>query len=466
MQTARALGARIAIATLGLGAATTASADGGADTDKTLIAAIGKACHGDANGVGRISASDLRKALSSAYPIVWDWTKDKSPSTGSILASIERAGRDHDIPDDDVNHTSFDRLGRYAIGWTTPGDAAALTLVQVLRANGSPARPEDLDGMLKTIFAGQDSDNFIFECKASSVPNDDAPLNKPDAHVLKAPPVKLVIARSDDQLGKTASDKKAGEFGLIDDRVKKSTSYATTIAAGLSIPILRPTQRDVVKPVQLVEANLTPFISYDRQGAKDATDASYVNNLSFGIATSGYLRISPDHGTPNSTYYSLSAKYETDDHFHSSAWFVQALIQPQIPIPLNTAPRYVATGAGVDVGLVWTVAGAADHSSVTDPWKKQALLKTKHFDRLGTESMAALLLRSSDIDEEWSARLEFDHSDRWRLSDEGGTAHLLGTKLTFAPTSSYSFSLGYQQGHELDSLASVKQWKMTIDLKK
>ena len=435
---------------------------------EALKTGIADGCHPDAQGRGVIGASDLRKALVKAFPIVWDWTGDAPPSNAAMVLLIQNAGLSPGDTPAGPNRASFQKVGGVVRGWTMPGSGYDLPIdqggVRVERRSGGPVVADDLQRLLRAIFLNEDASQFVFVC---ANPTPTPPPAEPG--VLKVPPPRVTIAKAPDQLGKGGADQKPGEIGLIDDRKAGTTKFATNIAVGVAIPIFRPTRADPNKQVSIGDASIIPFVSYVRQGSSDPSEKSYVNNLSFGLATNGFIDFSgsPERGTQStSIYYSLSGRYETDDKFHSDAWFLDAHLQPILPVPGNTAPYFPVSSKSLELGFMWSFAGALDHSSVSDPWLKQGLIGTPHFTRLGTDVTGALILRPAWGYGQWSFRLEATHYDRWDLDRFGGSAHLFSSKFSFAPTDSYSFSLGYDRGRVLDSLEQIHQWKLTIDLKR
>jgi hypothetical protein len=435
---------------------------------ETLKKGINDACRPDLRGGGVIAPKDVRKALIKAYPLLWDWDGNAPPDAKGMVRLIERAGLDPNSTQGNPNRGALNQIGYLTLGWSTPNDARGLTLTQggieITNARGGALRPADYLAVLRAIFLNEGTDQFRFVCgKSSAEPAPTAPT------ALEVPPPQITVAKSEDQLGKGGSDQKAGELGFIDDQVKGSTKFATTMAVGVAIPIFRPREQDRIRGISVDGASLIPFVSYNRQGATDPSDDSYVNNLSLGVATNGYLAFrdpGKDGAGTLSIYYSLSGRYETDDRLHSDAWFAAVQLQPILPIPGNTTPFFPFSGRKLEAGFSWTAAGAFDHSSVSDPWKKKGLLDTKHFTRLGTEFTGAFILRPTWGNGDWSLRLEVGQSHRWNLGRGDGTAHLHTTKLVFQPMEDYSIGIGYDQGTELDSLAEMRQWKVTVGIKR
>lgn len=431
-----------------------------------LVSAIAAGCKDNL-----IAPAALRTALSKSYTIDF-WS---APDRNGVIAQIQQAAISPGPLSDDPNADSYSRIGLTVRGWLTD-DPLWLSLskggVKIERANGAAPGDQDLGPVLQLIFAtdGPNPAGYRFVCKSPGP----GPRGSTEVAVDKTPKPTLTIAKEAGQLGKlNADDQKAGEISFTDDRIKKNLTFATTIAVGLRIPISKPTSdKPSSQGTSITRANLIPFVSYDRQGGSDPSDDSYVNNLAFGLQTNGYLHINSGAGRNLfQAYYALNARYETDDGLRSSAWIGEIEFEPLFGLPGNATPYFLNEGQTA-FGFSWSTMGVFDHASVTDPWKKKALVDLKQYTRLGGDLTGALILRrwkgryDMSGDYVWSVALSSTFSKRWDLGSRDGDARLWSSKLSFSPSKNYSFSLGYDQGRNLESLALKKQWKVTIDLKK
>lgn len=439
-----------------------------ADTNE-LVAEIKSSCRSVVSGQPTIAAADLKKVFEKQFPINYVWKAASPPPTDeSILNAIVEAGLRPGGQATAPNGESYAQIGMLVLDWMGLRTNRVLPIEQgglaITDKSGRTLSSDDLKPVLTAIYLGRNSDRYAFACTKGTEPE-----QEPPEGTIEIPRPSITIAKAPSQLGKGgADDQEAGEIGVIDDRVKDSTSFATNIAVGLAIPIFRHKKLDEFRPFQVAQANIIPFIAYNRQGARDPSDDSYVNNLSFGLTHNGYFVWrggEPGRSKTFSAYYALTGKYETDDGFRSDAFLAEALLQPLLPLPGNTTPYYLVKDTPLEFGFMWTLAGVADYSHVSDPWKKQSLLDTKEYTRLGTNVAGALILRPGWNQGDWTIKLEAGRSDRFALTSQG-KAHLFTSKLSFSPADNYSISLGYQDGQELDSLAKIKQWKMTIDLKR
>jgi hypothetical protein len=450
---------------------------------QTLVDAIASGCHPAPDGSGTIAPADLGAALWKANPI--------NPMTtlkpDEIIAAFIGYATGERQYSNKPNENSYQQIGQIVEGWRT-NDPRQIPMklggIEITQANGQPVAVGDRDRLFRAIFLDTDNPKgFRFVCgkprpvKAAAVSPPVPPAGQMPGHapIMLSVPSKLdfTIAKEAGQLGKLKADEqKAGEISFTDDRVKKSLTYATDIAVGLRIPI-NGTSTDKGTKSSLTDANVIPFVSYDRQGGKDPTDKSYVNNLSFGVQTNGNLHFNDKNGQSIfSAYYAVSGRYETDDGLHSSAWFGEIDFEPIVNLPGNGNIYQLAGGGAQYLYFDWSATGVFDHSSVTDPWKKQALVDTSHYTRLGGNLSGGLMFRrwksyfDNSGDFAWSIDLTSTLSERWNLGAAKGSAHLWSSKLSFSPSKYYSVSIGYDRGYELDSLAQKRQWKITLDLKR
>ncbi|MBU1375607.1 MAG: hypothetical protein KKE02_22915 [Alphaproteobacteria bacterium] len=428
---------------------------------------------------GRIAPAEVRKALEKDYPIVPEWSVDDKPLTnGELIAKIARAGLNPGaIPAASTNRATLFGTGRSVADWmglpyeqgkpyTVNYDANGLS---IRRRDGGAATTADLEPVLAHIFLGKDS-GFDFYCKSAT--------GAPEAPAV--PPRQLIgkgtwtVAKGAEDLGKGGSDdQKAGELGFTDDKAGKATTYATDVTAGFAFPFLRGGEPNAFRRWSLAQANLIPFVAYKRQGGKDTADDSYVNTLSAGIAHNGYLvlrtgdpKAQPADIRTFSTFYSISVRQETDDKFESDASFVQLSLQPLLPLPGNTIPAIGSGDDPTEVSFVWTAKAVADYSYVDDPWEKKALIKTSKYARLGVDLDATLIVRPPFKYGDWKMKASAAYARREDIrKGSGGDADLATVKLTFEPTKTYSFALGYERGKDLTSLAKDRRIKLTIELK-
>lgn len=465
---------RAAVVTLSLVIGTVPARAADEGKTATLVKAIVDGCRVGPDGVGTVTSADLRTGLSKAFPIdAWS-----APDREQLFREIREAGVNPGPLTKDLNADSVSRIGLIIHGWLTD-DPQWLSMasggVKIVAANNQALTDNDFIDVLRAIFIGDSANRrgFKFVCKTSVRVDRQAVNLKEDNS--GAPATALTIAKDAGQLGKLkADDQKAGEISFSDDHVKHNLTFATTIAAGLRIPLGGDVTAKSSKPgASVTSASIIPFILYDRQGGNDPTDKSYVNNLSLGVQTNGYLQFDDRNGHNTfQAYYAVISRYETDDGLHSSAWFGEVQLEPLFSIPGDATPYFIAGDTLTGFGFSWSTTGVLDHSSVTNPWKKQALLDTNHFTRLGGDINGVLILRrwkgeyDTSGDYAWSVELSSTLSERWKLGPGKGTAHLWSSKLSFSPAKNYSFSLGYDRGRDLDSLAKKKLWKVTLDLKK
>jgi hypothetical protein len=439
--------------------------------DKTLPELIAGSCRANAAGSsqGHIEAADLRKALTKIYPIVWTWDPQAPPSNEAIISGILLGGQSPgNVPESD-NRKTFIAVGQLFDDWAGVAGAAVLPEaeggVTVLRRDGRPVMKDDVRRAVRAVYLGAEPNSFTFRCGKPTKPEPDAPDGE-----IAAPKSSVVIAKSADQFGKSGDEKEKGELGLTADRHAHETLFGTNIAVGLAFPIFGGRKKDEFRGAEVVQGNVTPFIAFDRQGGDDPTDKTYVNNLSFGLSTDGYLALRTGSASVQShtftTYYSLVGRYETDDRFKSAAYIAELHLQPILPLAGNSSAYYFASGPKLEFGGLWSIAGVADHAEVDDPWKKQKLLDTKEYTRLGYDATIKAILRPAYGQGDWSVQWQNDLSVRRDQTDNHGSARLFSSKLTFAPAKNYGFSLGYQEGRVLDSLEKIRQIKITIDLKR
>src|SRR5260221_6542304 len=425
------------------------AADEGATAQ--LVKAIVEGCHAGSDGVGTVASTDLRAGLSKAYPIdAWS-----APDREQLFRAIKDAGVNPGPLSKDPNADSISRIGLAVHGWLTD-DPQWLNMasggVKITTTNNQPLTDNDFIDVLHAIFIGDGSNprGFKFVCKTSVTINRDTVTLKDENGNARA--ATITIAKDAGQLGKLkADDQKAGEISFSDDRLKHNLTFATTIAAGLRIPLGGNGTAQSSQPgASVTSASIIPFISYDRQGGSDPTDKSYVNNWSLGVQSNGYLQFNGRNGRNTfQAYYAVIGRYETDDGLHSSALFGEIEVEPLLNIPGDATPYFIAGNSLTGFGFKWSATGVFDHSSVTNPWKKQALLGAKHFTRLGGDINGALVLRrwkgeyDSSGDYAWSVELSSTLSERWNLGPGNGGAHLWSSKLSFSPAKNYSFSVGY-----------------------
>jgi hypothetical protein len=395
---------------------------------------------------GRISAQNLAAAIdeSAVAPLTYrsDWAGD-APRAIARAAFGDAGG---------PNEASLNMLQRLVQTWTDPNDPSREQYlpradggILVTYRSGRIVSPADAEAVLVAILRGDDS-QYAFGC---------APSAQDDGATDDAPParehVRIALARDPDDLQTDLSDKSFAEFAYVRNEETNEDSYAIHATLGAIFPRLTGRNRGrsffwEMRPIAMVQ--------YEREGSDSGDE---VNNLNFGVQAAGFVQTRGRHTL--SHYYTLTARYLTDDRFESSAWSLGATLTPQLPIPGNDVAFELVPNR---LRFRWLLTLAAEHFSVADPGRKTALQTANEFTRAGFDLDGELRLLLGG-DNALSLRAEY----RFREAFGGqiGDAQLFIARLAFEPVPQVAVGVTYTRGENIDSLEFGEQWKLTFGLR-
>jgi hypothetical protein len=200
---------------------------------------------------------------------------------------------------------------------------------------------------------------------------------------------------------------------------------------------------------------LKPFIGYERISSRN--NASGVNNVDFGMR--GQYRFGQYDGLAAFTG-SLSAAYETDDHFKSALTRVEASLAP--PWASWLRERHLISGGK---GCVWCqstgLTVVTDYAKVGNPGDKTALDHLPQYARVGFD--AGYSVQWKPHPDMASLGIDVQFADRQDFTGNGATATRLTTRATYYPSADSHVVLGlqYDKGKDLTSLTAVDNWMVT-----
>jgi hypothetical protein len=312
--------------------------------------------------------------------------------------------------------------------------------------SGRIVAPAEAEAVLLAILRGDDQ-RYAFGCTAGT-PNPTG--SAPDQS--SGERVRIALAQDPDHLQMSLSDKNFAEFAYVRNEETNEDSYAIHATVGAVFP--RLTGRDRGGSF-FWEMRPLAFVQYEREGTEGNEK---VNNLNFGVQAAGFLQ-TRGGGHTLSHYYTLTARYLTDDRFDSSAWSLGATLTPEIPLPGNDVAYDLIPNR---LRFRWLVTLAADHFSVDNPGTKAALLTANEFTRAGADLDGELrVLLGGDNAISLSGSYRF----REAFGRQIGDAQLLTARLAFEPDPRVAVGLTYTRGENLDSLEFGEQWKFTFGLR-
>jgi hypothetical protein len=266
----------------------------------------------------------------------------------------------------------------------------------------------------------------------------------------------LVIAQDVTEAVKTFKQRKPATFSLKSDHVGRSDTYNVQGTVMWQDPF---NWVDFAKshPAEWWIPELSPYLTVSEKTNKDP--AKKVDDFTVGMEFEGRLtRITPLY---------IDASWITDlGHFSSSQYLLSARVVP----PLYFLPAYGSYPTGVrpdkfTVLPVWDFAPVMDYSDVARPGSKTALLNVPQYTRLGFNADGAI--RFGFGSDSSSFMLSTDYQYRNELSSRPADATLWSFGLEYKPSDSspFSFSVTYEYGKKIDTLALVKEWNASIGFK-
>ncbi|HYD12430.1 MAG TPA: hypothetical protein VEC11_06255 [Allosphingosinicella sp.] len=409
---------------------------------------------------GRISAEGLRAAIgaSTMAPLNYSYEHAGNQERALARAAFTTAGGD--------NADTLLLLRRLAETWTDPSDGSSGALlprsaggIEVTYRNGAPVARDQAEAVLLAILRGDDS-SFAFGCDIIPPTGGETPTT-PDQDQQRRPRPVFALARDPDDLAiADLKDKPFAEFAYVRDEETDEDSYSIHATAGIIWPELFGPGRERAerRPWLTARGRAVTFVQYEREGSS-AAGSDEVNNLNFGVQLAGFLQTRSRDTLTH--YYTLSARYLTDDRFNSSAWSLGATLTPQIPLPGNRVTFNIVPDR---LRFRWLFTAAADHFSVSDPGAKTELQTANEFTRVGfdLEGQFRLLLGGPN---DGAIALWGQYRLREALGGSTGDVELLTARLTFEPVPNVGVGLTYTRGENIDSLEFSEQWKFTFGLR-
>jgi len=206
----------------------------------------------------------------------------------------------------------------------------------------------------------------------------------------------------------------------------------------------------------------SPYLSLVEKTNKDPTKK--IDDFTVGISYKATVIAA-------SSLY-VDASWITDvGHWSSSQYLLSGRFVPSrglIPLPAyKRYEGYVPAGDSdtLQVNPLWGFAATVDYSDVAHSGSKASLLTVPQYARVGFNADGAVRIGYGGSTSSFVLTTDYKYRDE--LSSRPADATLWTSGLTFQPSDSspYSFSLTYQYGKKIDTLAPIKEWDFTIGFK-
>lgn len=418
------------------------------------------------NGVsGEIAVRDVRTLLLDHHKIDRGLLIDAGPG-GAALRTMQAKV---EVVDD----RPLWELKRRVESWLKPFEERKQPAqladddVQIVDAQGGRLDPQDLERVLRILYAAQ-PEALRLQCRQPQAP----PPPRQEAERSRPKPA-WVLAKSNDDLALAdIADKSFAEFSFTDDRQARVQSYGITLATGLAYPLWTTKTGDRSAPPSSANPwtrharTVLPYLTYEREGANDPAVDGYTNNLNLGVLIAGEW----EHRTARTwiAYYSLSYEHQTDDDFRASADAIEARFEPDLGFIPGQRVYYDlgSADAVTDTDIFWSFEAVADWTSISKPGEKAELVDGAEYARLGYD--AGFKLRVGPADRPWRVIWSTLYQVRDGQSEDGGDAQLFSSDIKFAlgKASPFSFGLSYERGENLQSFEESEIWKLTFGVRR
>lgn len=438
---------------------------GAAPSKSDLLAKeIRSRCVGAPGSPGVISAAGLWEAFEAAkvgvIGVEPGWRNDAkhtlADNVGGAVANAETSTFKVK-----GNKEAFGELRGYFTGWLDPNRVGANDWLPYaaggVRVEAKSGPIGGVQPVASDVYGGSD-ERYLFRCPVLA--SDPAP---PE---VEGP--KWTIAKTPEDLAKELDKKAFADLAFIDNIDKREESYSIAMAVGRSYPafVLRNYRADASPPdvSRVLTGRIEPFVQYVRQGS-DKADSTSVNNLDFGLNLAGRLDLTDFPSNRSAShYYTLTARYLTDDDFNSDVLAAQIYLEPQLPLAGYWDPYPLIVDADWELRADWSSAVMADVISVQDIGDKTKLKDAAEYVRLGYDLKGALRW-IPDGDGAWSVSLTASYKVRDGQTEDGGDAQLFASDLSLSPSPHFSIGIGYNRGENLETFEFQELWSMKFGVR-